>query len=165
MKYLVTIFLLGLLVSGCSSNTMNVNGKDTKNSSTTVYKENSMVKYEVVAKGDVPRDQVLYLDGKEQILVFHSDDANDVKRFNELFQKLEGKDAPQFDGNMVVAMRGTKNTTGFGIDVVSVEIDGRYTDVKLKFNKPNGIAGTAMTNPYIVIYIPNDHREVRVSTY
>ncbi len=164
MKNLVSLFLLSVLFVGCGSSSMDVSTKESKSPSETVYKESKMMKYKVVAQGEVPRDQELYIDGKEQVVVFHSDSKDDMKKFSELFQKLEGKGSPDFDGNVVVVMRGTKSTTGYGIELESVKIDGRYTDVKLKFNKPNGIAGTALTNPYIVVYIPNDHRDVRVST-
>jgi hypothetical protein len=166
MKTLVTLFLLLLFVSGCSSsNSTDVVNMRDKNTQSVLVKDANVkrdLEFNIVASSQTPYDQAEYLEGKKETLVFHSDDESEVEKFKEEFTKLTGNEAPEFTGVMVVAKTGAKSSGGYSIDVVSVKDGIRYVEVELRYSTPKGLATTALTNFYTVINIPLTHKDVKV---
>lgn len=151
-KKSILITLLGLaLLSGCTSSS--TIGKEVKGM------ENA---YSVIKTSKYPVDPIEYHDGEKAFLVYHSDTSSDVSAFSEEYQKLTGDDAPAFEGNMIIAKSGTKSTGGYGISIESVVDAERYTEVTLLLERPGAgcLTTMALTNPYIVAALPNDHKDV-----
>jgi len=149
----ILFILLGLLIfSGCTS-------------STTVQKEtkNTTTLFNIIKTSQVPADYLEYSEGKKEFLVYHSDTQSDIELFEAEYEKLTNEVAPKFQGNMIIAKSGTKPSTGYSISVESIKDNGRFTEVTL-FSKSPGkgcMAGMALTNPYIIVEIPNDYKDVK----
>ncbi len=101
--------------------------------------------------------------GQKESRVYHSDVEEDVEAFKREYTRLTGESAPTFDGNMVIAKSGEKRTGGYKISIADVKNMGRYTEVYLLLESPgkNCISTMAITNPYVIAFIPEDHKEVK----
>ena len=161
-KWLILVSLLALF-SGCNSNVSNsLNGTNSVNRG--VLSEGSSMEYKIIKQADVPFDENEYMNGKEESLVFYSDKSEDVKKFNLEYKKLTGKEAPEFDGTMIVEKMGTKRSGGYAMEFAGLKDSGRYIDLTIKYIYPQkgSLVTEAFTNPYMIIYLPNNHKEVRV---
>jgi hypothetical protein len=149
-SFLILLWIL-VVIFGCS--TTNKSEKELKNLDSG---------FEVIKSSKFPTDYIEYTEGEKALLVYHSDIAEDVEKFNVEYELLTGDEAPSFDGNMIIAKSGTKSTGGYDISVESIRDAGRYTEVTIKHKIPgsNCIVITAVTNPYTIVFIPDDHKEV-----
>ena len=142
--------LLGLaLFSGCTS-------------STTVEKEvrgleNST--YNIIKTSQYPVDT----SGEKEFLVYHSDIQSEKEAYVAEYERLTDEVAPEFDGSMIIAKSGEKRNGGYKISVTNVVDAGRYTEVTILLESPGAecMATMALTNPYVVVELPNDHKEVK----
>jgi hypothetical protein len=142
--------LLGLaLFSGCTS-------------STTIEKEvrgleNST--YNIIKTSQYPVDTR----GKKEFLVYHSDKQSDVEAYVVEYERLTDEVAPEFDGSMIIAKSGEKRNGGYKISVSDVLDKGRYTEVTILLESSGAECMTtmALTNPYIVLELPNNHKDVK----
>ncbi len=165
MKKWLSLVILVALFSGCNSSVQN--SIENSSSDNVIYKgEKSMksISYKVVKSSSTPYDQDEYMNGKAKNLIFHSDDNKEVEAFMSEYSKFTGKEAPTFDGVMIISTMGTKNTGGYSIGVDSVVDSGRYIDLTLQKSTPKegAIVTQAFTNPYIIIHIPNTHKDINI---
>jgi hypothetical protein len=145
------ILTILVVIFGCNTNTKT--GKELKNLNSG---------FEVIKSSKFPSDYLEYSEGKKALLVYHSDMVEDVESFGIEYELLTGAKAPSFDGNMIIAKSGTKFSGGFDISVDGIRDAGRYTEVTIKHKIPgeNCTVITALTNPYTIVLIPDDHKEV-----
>ncbi len=142
--------LLGLaLFSGCTS-------------ATTAEKEVREVEsptYNIIKTSQYPADTR----GEKEFLVYHSDTQSDVTAFVTEYEKLTDEEAPIFEGNMIIAKSGEKSNGGYKISISDVIDVGQYTEVTILLEAPGTecMATMALTNPYVVVEFPNDHKEVK----
>jgi hypothetical protein len=89
--------------------------------------------------------------------------ADEVKAFELEYKRLRGEDAPKFEGNMVVAKSGEKRNGGYKISITNVADAGRYTEVTILLENPGKgcMATMALTNPYVIAELPDDHKDVK----
>ena len=118
--------------------------------------------YQILKTAQVPVDRQEYMHGQKAYLVYHSDDGKEVEAFNAEYRKLTGEEAPLFEGTVIIAKTGTQKTGGYGYELQEISDSGRTLEVVLKLQKPGEIATMALTNPYIVILLPQIHGEVKV---
>jgi len=100
--------------------------------------------------------------GAKKTTIYHSDVASDVEAFKVAYIALTNKVAPSFDGTIVIAQMGEKSTGGYNIEVESVKDTGRFMEVTFNSTSPEGLATMALTNPFVVIYLPNNHKDVKI---
>ncbi|HIP02060.1 MAG TPA: protease complex subunit PrcB family protein [Campylobacterales bacterium] len=142
--------LLGLaLFSGCTS-------------ATTAQKEVREIEsptYNIIKTSQYPADTR----GEKEFLVYHSDTQQDIENFIIEYEKLTDEGAPTFEGNMIIAKSGEKRTGGYKISVSNVLEAGRYTEVTILLESPGKecMATMALTNPYVIVELPNDHKDVK----
>ncbi len=166
-KFLMFIIAI-LVLGGCSANVQKgVEYEHAKGEY--VYKVNSAneknLSYKILAQGETPVDELLYMDAKAQTKIFYSDDSQQKVAFFDLYKKLTGKVADDFNGVALVAMEGTKSTGGYGIDIQKVEDRGSAVEVQLVYKQPSkgAIVTQAFTSPYLLLVIPYTHKEIKVS--
>lgn len=101
--------------------------------------------------------------GEKEFLLYHSDMQSDVESFVAEYEKLTLEEAPEFEGNMIIAKSGEKSNGGYKISVSDVVDAGHYTEVTILLEAPGAecMATMALTNPYVVVEIPNDYKEVK----
>ncbi len=152
MKFWLTLFLGMFFLNGCG--TQAINSIDKK-----VFSKDD---YNVVRSSDIPRDYIEYSEGKKEFLAFNSDNENDVLKFQQEYTRLTDESVPEFKGTMIIAKRGTQSTGGHNIAVESIANTEGYTQVNLILESPgdNCLVTTALTNPFIIVYIPNDYKDV-----
>ena len=165
MRKWLSLVILATLISGCNSNVQESVKSGESNQEIVIRGESAMntIDYKIIKKSSTPRDQEEYMDGKKANLVFHSDDANEVKAFKVEFEKLTGEESPEFSGVMLISKMGTKSTGGYSIEVKSIVESDRYMEVTLQNNKPNGLATMSFTNPFIIVNIPNTHKDLQIT--
>jgi len=167
MKALSFFFFLVVMFSGCSSNVQSNIDSSKSSEGYLVKLDEDMQKigYKVIKSAQVPYDQKEYQDGKKESLIFYSDNSKDISSFEKVYRTLTGKEAPKFDGTMVVLKMGTKSTGGYDIKINKIANTQRYVVLEVSFTKPpkGSIVTMAYTNPYKIIYIPNSHKEVKLN--
>jgi len=145
------LFLLSalMLFSGCTSSiTDNKKERDMKDAN-----------HYIIKTSQYPQTT----QGTKEFKVYHSDIKTDVEAFKKEYLKLTAEKAPSFDGNMVIAKSGEKRNGGYKISVTEVKDAERYTEVSLLLESPGKgcISTMAITNPYVVAFIPDDHKDVK----
>ncbi len=153
--FMVLVFVL---LGGCTSN--HSVSKDDNLSSRNLPDS----AYQILKSGIYPHDGERYLHGKQTFLTFYSDDEKDINAFEKEYTLLTGEVAPVFDGTVVIAKMGTQKNGGYGYGVKEIVEGEKYIEVRLLFKKPSldEIVTMALTNPYIVILLPKNHKEVKV---
>lgn len=149
-KKSIIVSLLGLaLLTGCTSS--NTADKEIRNLENPAYN--------IIKTSQYPADTR----GEKEFKVYHSDIQSDVELFAAEYEKLTGEEAPIFEGSMIIAKSGEKSTGGYNIVVSDVSDAGRYTEVTVLLETPADecMVTMALTNPYIVVKIPNDHKDVK----
>ena len=142
--------LLGLaLFSGCTSATQT--DKEVRDLESPTYNIIKTSKYPADTRGE------------KEFLLYHSDIQSDVENFNLEYKKLTDDVAPTFNGNMVIAKSGQKRNGGYKISVSNVSDVGRYTEVTILLESPakGCMATMALSNPYVIVELPNDHKDVK----
>jgi hypothetical protein len=166
MKKWLVLIALTVLFSGCSSSVQdNINdGDETQEVVVKGNKQMSDSSYKIIKQAVIPKEYIEYMDGKKETLIYHSDDASEVEKFKIEYEKLTGESAPDIDGSIVIAKMGSKSTGGYSLELLSVEEDVRYTNVTIAYNSPKkgSLVTTAYTNPYIIIYLPNNHKDIKI---
>ena len=145
----ILVSLLGLvLFSGC---TATVSEKEVRDLSNPIYN--------VIKTSQYPQDT----QGEKAFKNYHSDMADEVKAFGLEYTRLTGEDAPSFEGNMIVAQSGEKRSGGYKISIANVVDAGRYTEVTILLENPGKgcMATMALTNPYVIAQLPDDHKDVK----
>ncbi len=115
--------------------------------------------YNIIKTSQYPADTR----GEKEFIVYHSDTQSDVTAFVTEYEKLTDDEAPEFDGNMMIAKSGEKSNGGYKISVSNVIDAGQYTEVTILLEAPGAecMATMALTNPYVIVEFPNDHKEVK----
>ena len=145
----ILVSLLGLvLFAGCTTTVSEKEVRDLKNST-----------YNVIKTSQYPQDT----QGKKEFKNYHSDMADEVKAFGVENTRLTGEEAPQSDGNMIVAKSGEKSNGGYKISIANVADAGSYTEVTILLENPGKgcMATMALTNPYVIVELPDDHKDVK----
>ncbi len=161
MKTWLILLLLSALFTGCNSGLQTtVNENELANERILEKGTSSMndVSFTILKKGQYPE----FTEGKQERTVYYSDNAADVEAFQEAYLHLTNTIAPEFDGTMIIAQMGQKNTGGYDITVESVKDSGRFMEVTLHETSPKGLVTMALTNPYIVINLPENHKEIKI---
>ncbi len=114
--------------------------------------------YNIIKTGEYQLED----DGKKENKVYFSDSSSDIENFKNDFRKLTDERIPEFKGSMIISKSGTKNSGGYNLSVDSIVDAGRYMVVTTILESPGKgcIVTMALTNPYIVIEIPDNHKEV-----
>ena len=162
MKTWLTLLLLSALFTGCNSGVQTaVNDNDTKTENVSTKKDSSVSEknsYILLNSGQYPDSTK----GEKETIIYHSDVAEDVVAFNEAYITLTDEVAPSFEGTIIIAKMGEKSTGGYSIEVESVKDAGRFTEVTFLSKSPSGMATMALTNPFVIVYLPNDFKDVTV---
>lgn len=163
MKNWLTLFLLSFLFVGCSSSIQTNNIQNDSVAEEILQRGSSSMQddatYMVLHSGQYPRES----EDIKETKVFHSDDSTALVEFREMYTAMTGDEAPIVDGTVIIAKMGIQNTGGYSIELESVKDSGRYMDVILSYNAPTSqLVTMALTNPYIIIYLPNNHKEINV---
>ena len=161
MKTWLTLLVLLGAFSGC-------------NSSVQTSVDNSDIKSEVFSKGETMMQQhpsttilkrgeyPMNTQGKQERHIYHSDMAKDVAAFQRDYLALTDEEAPVFKGTMIIAKMGERMSGGYSIDVSSVKDADRFIEVTFLSKSPTGLATMAITNPFIIVYIEDDFRDVKI---
>ena len=154
----LTIVTLFIWMTGCASDAIGV--KDENMSTRTV----DSVNYQVLKSGQVPHDKNLYDEKEKRLEFFHSDRPEEVAAFAALYGALTGEEAPAFEGSVIVATAGRKSTGGYSFELKSVTEKEGTAEVKLLLKTPSegALVTTALTNPYIVILLPERFTAIKV---
>ncbi len=163
MQTWLTLLLLSIFFVGCNSGIQ----EDVKNSTDAremflLKGSNSMqtgMNYTILAQGDYPA----IAKNQKSIHVYYSDNEADVDAFKEAYVDLMGKEAPSFEGSAIIATMAEKKSGGYRIEVEHVEEKESSVEVDLHFKEATGLATMALTNPYLIMIIPDNHKEVLVS--
>ena len=162
MKTWLTLFLLSLLFTGCNSGIQtDVDEGETSTQkllskgTSSMQNENS---FTILNSGQYP----ISTEGEKETTIYHSDVAEDVRAFEEAYIALTNEIAPSFEGTIIIAKMGQKSTGGYSIEVQSVKDTGRFSEVTLVSQSPNGLATMALTNPFVIVYLPNSHKDVTI---
>ena len=145
----ILVSLLGLvLFAGCTTTGSDKEVRDLQNPT-----------YNVIKTSQYPQDTK----GDKEFKNYHSDMADEVKDFGEEYKRLTGEEAPKFDGNMIIAKSGEKRNGGYKISIASVVDAVRYTEVTILLENPGKgcMATMALTNPYVIAQLPDDHKDVK----
>jgi len=161
MQWIINFVLLAglFLFSGCTMNQIppQDNNMSTRNLPLPVY--------QILKTGEYPHDNGRYLDAPKTFLIYQSDKEEDIRNFEEEYFLLTGEDAPVFDGTVVIAKMGTKSSGGFSYELFDIAFFEKSVEVKLLYTKPapDAMVTMALTNPYIIILLPENHNEVVVT--
>lgn len=162
MKTWLTLILLSALFTGCNSGVQTtVNENETTTQKVLTKKDSSVSQknsYTVLKSGQYPE----FTEGEKETTIYHSDVEADVSAFEEAYITLTNEIAPSFDGTIIIAKMGQKSTGGYKIEVESVKDTGRFSEVTLVSKSPNGLATMALTNPFVIIYLENNHKDVTI---
>ena len=154
--YIMSVVALFLLTGGCAVGQ-------------TTLKENNMsnrtlkpLRYHILRSGEVPADPDEYMHGKRAYEVYHTDDPKEMEAFVKSYRRLTGEAPPEVSGTIIVAKFGTRNTGGYGFEIRDIRDEGRVVKVVLAPQKPSGMVTQAFTNPWMVILLPDLHKEIEV---
>ena len=162
MKTWLTLIVLSILFTGCSNGVQTTMSEDDSimkesfNAGTSSMKEEN--NFIVLNSGQYPSET----EGEKVTTIYHSDVAEDVVAFEEMYMKLTDEVAPSFEGTIIIAQMGQKSTGGYSIAVESVEDTGRFMEVVLVSTSPSGLATMALTNPFVIVYLPDNHKDVTI---
>jgi hypothetical protein len=122
------------------------------------------VEYQILKTGQYPADEALYNEKARRLLFLRSDRPDEVAAFAHLYKALTGEDAPAFKGSVIVATAGLKTTGGYALELKQITKKEGTVEVVLKLNEPSpdALVTEALTNPYIVILLPNSFKPVKV---
>lgn len=162
MKTWVTLILLSILFTGCNSGVA-TDADETATGTKQVLSQGNQdmkadEKYTILNSGQYPEVTA----GEQERHIYHSDVASDVEKFEKEYLALTDKVAPSFEGTVIIAKMGEQTTGGYTIKVESVKDAGRFTELTLVSNQPGQFATTALTNPYIIVLLPNNHKDVTI---
>jgi len=158
----LTLVLLSSIFIGCNSGVQtSVNNHETisqniqnRGESTMENRQSFLVlansSYPVSTKGDKTRT------------IYRSDVASDVEAFKEAYLRLTNEIATDFQGTVIIAQMGEKRTGGYKIALESVKEVGAVTEVTFISSAPTGMATMALTNPYIIVYLPDNFKEIKI---
>ncbi len=115
--------------------------------------------YNIIKTGEYQLED----DGKKENKVYFSDSVSDINDFKNDFKKLTDDKAPEFTGTIIISKSGTKNSGGYTLSVDNVVDTNRHMIVTTILETPGKgcIVTMALTNPYIVIEIPDNHKEIK----
>ncbi len=150
------LFALVFLVTGCSVNEDN-------------FKDNNLsergmnaLEYQVLKSGEYACDGGAYLDMNESISFFRSDKEEAIEEFNREYALVCGEEI-SFDGTAVIIRAGTKNSGGHEFEVLKMEKNEDFIDIKLNLVQKGSVATMALTNPFIVFLFPDLFLDVNVT--
>lgn len=162
MKTWLTLILLSILFTGCNSGIQtSINENETSThkvltkGSANMENQNS---FTILNSGQYP----ISTEGEKETIIYHSDVAEDVVAFEEAYITLTNEVAPSFEGTIIIAKMGEKSTGGYSIEVESVKDSGRFMEVTLVSTSPSGLATMALTNPFVIVYLPNNHKDIQI---
>jgi len=162
MKTWLTLLLLSVLLTGCNSGIQTSVNEHESSTHTVLTKGSASMEnknnFTILNSGQYP----ISTEGEKETTIYHSDIAEDVVAFEEAYITLTNKVAPSFEGTVIIAKMGQKSTGGYSIEVESVKDTGRFTEVTFVSKSPSGIATMALTNPFVIVYLPNDFKDVTV---
>ena len=161
MKTWLTLLLLSLTFAGCNSGVQSTVLEQDETTQKVLSRGDNMdisVNFSILKSEQYPVDTA----GEKETLVFHSDDASEVEAFASAYLTLTNEIAPSFEGTMILAKMGEKRSGGYSIEVASVKDAGRFVEVTLVSKAPSGLATMALTNPYIFISLPNNHKDIKI---
>ena len=154
--HLTVLALLFLIFAGCTSATQSGGESNMSNRNITTY--------QILKTGLYPHDDGRYLDAPKAFLVYDSDNAEDVAAFEKEYRLLTGEEAPAFDGSVIIAKMGTQYSGGYSYALHEVKAYDSYVEVQIENRKPTADMPVtqALTDPYIIILLPENHKEVKV---
>jgi len=162
-----TLTLIGLVstlfLSGCGSTTTqqptNTNTDNKKNIARSIVEPTP---YDIIKSDKYPVCEKAYSEKNTHISSYHSDNQEEISNFENEYKELTGeKYESAFDGTMIVAKAGVKNSSNYTMRVEEVNDSGRYTNIHIAVIKSEGCpASEVLTSPYIITLIPN-HKEVK----
>ncbi len=161
MKTWLTLLLLSFTFVGCKSGVQSTVVEQEETTQKVLSRGNSMessVNFSILKSEEYPVDTA----GEKETLVFHSDDASEVEAFNAAYLTLTNEIAPSFEGTMIIAKMGEKRSGGYSIEVQSVKDSGRFVEVTLLSKSPDGLATMALTNPFIIVSLPDNHKDIKI---
>jgi hypothetical protein len=161
MKTWLTLFLLSLLLTGCNSglkSTYMIDESTTELVAKGTFSMQNQPEYQILKASDYP----IMIEGEKETLIYYSDVAEDVEAFKEAYLHLTNEIAPQFEGTIIIAKMGKQRSGGYSIEVERIEDSGRFIEVTLGMHTPTGLVTMALTNPYIVLYLPKSHKEIKI---
>ncbi len=153
MKFLFPLILIvALFFNGCGTYPV-------ENNNGLIKQELSESEFLIIGGSDIPYDGIY---AKKEYMIFYSNDLEDVENFSKEYYKLTADEAPKFNGTMIIVKRGYQTTGGYGIDVENIINNSDFLQVNLIFSSPgkNCLVTEALTNPFIIIYIPNNFKDV-----
>lgn len=160
MKTWLTLLLLSTFFTGCNSavqtkiNEHDISEETLFQKGTSSMQEKSA--FTILSSGDYPTS----IDDEKETTIYHSDVEADVLAFEDAYITLSNEIAPSFDGTIIIAKMGQQRTGGYTIEVESVVERTRFTEVTLHSKTPEGLATMALTNPFVIVYLPNNHKEI-----
>lgn len=162
MKTWLTLLLLSALFTGCNSGIQtNVNENETATheiiSKGTSSMENTS-NYTILNSGQYP----VSTEGEKETLIYHSDVVEDILAFEDAYIALTNEMPPSFEGTIIIAKMGQKSTGGYSIEVENVKDAGRFTEVTLVSTSPSGLATMALTNPFVIVYLADNYKDVTI---
>jgi len=163
-KIFTTLAVLStLFFSGCNSSSTKSIANNIND--TTEHITKSMVEptpYEIISSNKYPVSEQAYTLETSQVKAYHSDSKEEVSSFENEYKELTGKEYENpFDGTMIVAKAGVRNSSNYTIRVEEVNDSGRYTQIFLSVTKSEGcLTSQVLTSPYIITFVPN-HKEVK----
>ena len=172
-KIIFTTILLTatFLLTGCGAGTQTKQTKqeltpsiktEQTNQNLRNYVEDS-VEYKVIDSGKYPAEYSEFDDEEATSLVYHSDVKEEKEAFYKKYKALTGKKFKKdFDGTMIVVKAGFKNDSSYSLEVTNVENAGRFNNIQVKVNKSRGLTSDAVSAPYVIIFIENCHKCVKV---
>jgi hypothetical protein len=151
------LFLLFFTFWGCAPSQSN---KEDDNLSS-----RNIATYQILKTGQYPQDNGRYLDAPKEVLFYYSNKEEDIKAFEQEYFLLTGEEAPVFEGTALIAKMGTKNSGGYSYELVDIVPSANSIEVKILYKKPaeGEIVTMALTNPYIIILLPENYKEVIVT--
>ncbi len=165
-KTIITTILLTatFLLTGCGVGATTNQQVSTNSNSTELrsyVQEN--VDFKVVDSGKYPVDYSEFDDKNTTSTVYHSDVKEDKIAFAKKYKALTGKEFKKdFDGTMIVVKAGFKNDSSYSLKVTNIENAGRFNNIQVKLNKARGLTSDAVSAPYVIIFIENCHKCVKV---
>jgi hypothetical protein len=161
MKTWLTLLLLSVTFIGCKSGVQSTVLEQEQRTQNILSRGETMdtsINYNILKSGQYPVDTA----GEKETLVFYSDDASSVEAFETAYLSLTNEIAPSFEGTMILAKMGEKNSGGYSIEVESIKDMGRLVEVTLLSKSPDGLVTMALTNPFIMISLPDNHKEIKI---
>lgn len=154
--YRIVSMMFLLLLSGCATEhaVMKDDNMSNRNISENIY--------QVIKSGTVPHDEALYTSRESAYLVFRSDRPEELEQFRTLYTKLTAEAPPHVEGTVVVAMMGERKSGGYSFRIDDIREDAERITLKIGIDRPEGLATMALTNPYVVILLPERYKEVKV---